>query len=147
MRALRRAPRQPDSECLEAFPRHLGQQVTGQLRIPEVDRWGAEQQKTETMIAMQARLAKEETVFAKLDRAVPHQMRHGAASAYALRGASDATLLDRGGWGSVKSLRRYRKPARYIARLHLLRQEQLALAAAAPERIVTLIEKKLLEVE
>ena len=44
----------------------------------------------------------------------PHQLRHGGASADALIKASDATLMDRGNWGSVKSILRYRKPARYI---------------------------------
>jgi hypothetical protein len=71
---------------------------------------------------------------------VPHQSKHGAASADAMAGASDTTMMARGPWASPKSLKRYRTPARYLRRLHMLSGRQLALAVAAPDRITTAME-------
>ena len=86
-----------------------------------------------------AELFKLARAAASVEPATPHQMRHGAASADALAGVGDATLLGRGPWQSIKSLRRYRKPARYIRKLHLLSPSQRAAAEAAPEAILHLM--------
>ena len=76
---------------------------------------------------------------ASVEPATPHQMRHGAASADTLAGAGDATLLGRGSWQNIRSLRRYRKPACYVRKLHLLSSSQRAAAGAAPEAILHLM--------
>ena len=59
MRALRRSPRQPDFEGLEAFLGHMGRHASGQLHTPVDDWWVVELQKTEATIAKQARLTQE----------------------------------------------------------------------------------------
>ena len=58
--------------------------------------------------------------LAKLDKAGPHQLRHGGASCDGLTDMSDLTLADRGRWAAVASVRRYREPAQYIKRLRIL---------------------------
>ena len=86
-----------------------------------------------------AELFKMARAAASVEPATPHQMRHGAASADTLAGAGDATLLGRGPWQNIRSLRRYRKPACYVRKLHLLPSSQRAAAGAAPETILHLM--------
>ena len=67
------------------------------------------------------------------------RLRHGGASADALAAVSDAEMLGRGPWASVQSIRRYRRPARYIKQLGLLSAEQVARAETSPSHVVRLM--------
>ena len=66
----------------------------------------------------------------------PHQLRHGGASQDGMAGVADTVMLERGPWGMVKSLLRYRKPARYIQALSELTPSQMQSTSLAPESIV-----------
>ena len=69
--------------------------------------------------------------------ATPHQLRHEGASADAMLTLSDAETMNRGGLRDPRSLKRYRRPAKYVRRLELLSISQRALAAATPEFFVS----------
>ena len=68
---------------------------------------------------------------AKLSSSHPHRLRHGGASADSLEGISDFTLMDRGHWMSVASIKRYRQPAPYLRQLELLSPQQRSEAVRA----------------
>ena len=72
----------------------------------------------------------------KQERAHPHQLRHGGASADAMHGASDCSLMERGPWATVRGVARYRKPARYLHQLSLLSEADIRQARTSPRRIV-----------
>ena len=61
---------------------------------------------------------------------VPHQLRHGGASADSAAGISETIIQQRGNWATAKAMARYRKPGRYIYQLGLLSRAQLTRAAA-----------------
>ena len=70
------------------------------------------------------------------ERAHPHRLRHGAASADAMNHATDLTLMERGPRATIRGVARYTTPARYLHQLSLLSEEYLARARGAPQRIV-----------
>ena len=73
---------------------------------------------------------------AALPKRVPHQLRHGGASADAIDGLEDVPLQSRGRWASPKSVLRYRKPGRYLRELALLTPAQLRLARPAESTLL-----------
>ena len=66
----------------------------------------------------------------------PHQLRHGGASQDGMAGVADTIMLERGPWGLVKSLLRYKKPARYNQALAELSPAQIQAASVAPKEIL-----------
>ena len=81
---------------------------------------------------MYVRLFHASGVLAACPRRVPHQLRHGGASADAIGGCSDLMITERGSWSSVKSVQRYRSEGRYMRALHQLTAVQLVEAERAP---------------
>ena len=74
----------------------------------------------------------------------PHRLRHGGASADGLLTSgeqlSDLEIASRGRSRSMKSIRRYRQPARYLRQLQLLLKPQLLLAKAVESKLPRLIQ-------
>ena len=60
-----------------------------------------------------------------------HRLRHGGASADGLAGAEDTEMAQRGRWSSLKSVRRYRRPAQYLRQLARLSPQQLTASTSA----------------
>jgi hypothetical protein len=62
--------------------------------------------------------------MAQLAPSVPHRLRHGGASADGVLTKEDRlddlTLSDRGDWASTRSVKRYRRPGKYVAELQKL---------------------------
>ena len=84
------------------------------------------------------KIYKQAGVRAGLPPSTPHQMRHGGASVDAINSCSDMSLLERGRWASTMSLKRYRRPAKYLRRLALLSAAQKRSARTAPAEIMRL---------
>ena len=72
---------------------------------------------------------------AALDKANPHQLRHGGASMDGMTKLGDLDLADRGRWAALGSIRRYRRPAHYIKRLRALSLAQRTQAKGAVSKI------------
>ena len=81
--------------------------------------------------------------LAQVPASHPHRLRHGGASVDALRGVTDFSLMERGGWRSPLSVQRYRKPARYLRQLELLSRVQLVRAKASPTVIWKIVSEAL----
>ena len=78
---------------------------------------------------------------AGLSLAGPHRLRHGGASADGLLEGmdriTDLDLATRGRWKSLDSVRRYRRPAKYLRQLALLTPAQMRTAKASQYSIVS----------
>jgi hypothetical protein len=75
-------------------------------------------------------------VLGHFDRRTLHQLRHGGASADGAAGVGDLEIKERGNWGALTSVARYRATGRYIRALAKLSQLQLKEALAAPQFII-----------
>jgi len=104
---------------LRDFPRPRGDVRLFPLSVDEV----------QAMLADSRRLA-------SLPPTALHRLRHGGASADGIAGVADSIMLERGAWSSLKSLMRYRRPARYLRQLALLKAHQLEAAQACPAQIL-----------
>ena len=82
--------------------------------------------------------------LAQLPVSNPHRLRHGGASADGLltngEQLSDVEIASRGRWGSMKSIRRYRQPARYLRQLQLLSKAQLLQAKVVEPKLPLLLQ-------
>jgi len=65
-----------------------------------------------------------------------HRLRHGGASVDGMDAVADSVMLERGSWAALRSLMRYRRPARYLRQLALLTKQQVELAQTVPTRIL-----------
>ena len=91
------------------------------------------------------RLFMQSRAAAGLERSHLHRLRHGGASADALlQSLTDLDIATRGRWASLKSVARYRRPARYLRALESLPQGSIRRAKEAEEwltaHLATLIE-------
>ena len=81
---------------------------------------------------------------AQLPVSNPHRRRHGGASADGLLTSgeqrSDLEIASRGRWASMKSIRRYRQPARYLRQLQLLSKAQLLQAKVVEPKLPHLLQ-------
>ena len=79
-----------------------------------------------------------------MDKAHPHQLRHGGASQDGMTtDVKDMTLQERGGWRSSKSIMRYRKEAAYLRRLQTLTPVQIRRAQTSYALVCQLVETRL----
>jgi hypothetical protein len=82
--------------------------------------------------------------LAHLAPANPHPLQHGGASADGLLTAGEQLsaleIASRGRWSSMKSIRRYRQPARYLRQLQRLSKSPLWMAKAVESKIPKLFQ-------
>ena len=88
-------------------------------------------------------LYKKAFAAAGLPASHPHRLRHGGASMDGMASASnsDLDIMQRGGWATLSSVARYRKPAKYLRRLRELSDQQRAAAIGAPARILSVLKR------
>ena len=90
-------------------------------------------------LALYNKLYRAATRASSTPPSAPHQLRHGGASADALRNVGDLALQSRAAWASTSSVPVYRQPAPYLRHLTRLLVPPRALAAASPTKILGLI--------
>ena len=56
-----------------------------------------------------------------------------------MAGVQDTTILQRGPWGSLQGIARYKKPARYLRKLGFLSPAQLQQAHLCKSEIIELV--------
>ena len=95
-------------------------------------------------VAEYSRLFRRACIAAQVPDAVPHQLRHGGASADAAETTMTPDQIQgRGRWGHQKSVARYMKPGRYLRELSKSSAQQKDRASSLPNTLKHMIADRL----